>query len=113
MRDKSFEGIRLPPKLKRHAFMISGWAKFDSSDAPLTSFVSIISNAHDFAKTKWLGEAQKEFKTGSTALGNHPHFLAAAGQPIESAILNRLNRQISDCARRERGPEAYIRLLAD
>lgn len=110
--NKNFERIRLPSKDKRHAFMISGWARFDSQDAPLTPFVSIISNAHDFAAIKWLDEAQNEFTTGSTALGNHPYFLAAAGQPIKTATLNRLKRQISTYVSRERGPEAYIELLA-
>jgi len=110
---KSFEGIRLPSKQRRHAFMISGWARLDSRNAPFTSFVSIISNAHDFASIKWLDEAQSEFKTGFTALGNRPYFLAAAGQPIKMATLHRLNRQISAYVSRERGPEAYIELLAN
>jgi hypothetical protein len=109
---KSFEKIKFPSKQKRHAFMISGWARFDSRDAPLTPFVSIISNAHDFASPKWLDEAQNEFKTGFTALGNRPYFLAAVGQPIKTATLNRLNRQIFAYVSRERGPEAYIQLLA-
>jgi len=35
------------------------------------------------------------------------------GQPVQTATLNRLNRQVSAYVKRERGPEAYIELLAN
>jgi len=61
---QSFKQLKLPLAKQHHAFIVSGWARFDSRDAPLTPFIKIISNALDFATAKWLDKAQNEFNTG-------------------------------------------------
>jgi len=109
----SFEALKKwPSPMKRHAFLISGWARFDSRDAPLTPFVCAISNALD-PTGNWLANAQNEFKVGLGPLRDHPYFFAAVGQPIKTVTLNRVMRGLSSYVSRERGPEAYIQLLAN
>lgn len=108
---EDFRSITLRRTLLRHAFLISGWARVNAPNAPLTSFVSVISNALN-RKWQWLPEAEDIFQVRTAPLGNRPYLLAAVGQPIEAPVLKRLSRRVRKYVRRERGAEAYIQMLA-
>ena len=103
--------VRIPSPKKRHAFLVSGWAKFNSEDAPLTPFVTAISNALN-NQWHWVPEANDIFQVRTVPLANRPFLLAAVGQPMGSTTQKRLVRQVRNYVDRERGPEAYIRILA-
>ncbi|MBI3960907.1 MAG: hypothetical protein HY328_19015 [Chloroflexi bacterium] len=108
---EEFRRVRLPSSKKRHAFLVSGWAKFNSQNAPLTPFVSAIANALD-DQWHWVSEANDLFQVRTISLADRPFLLAAVGQPIDSDALKRLRRQVRNYTSRERGPEAYIQMLA-
>lgn len=57
---EEFRRVRLSSTKKRHAFLVSGWAKLNSRDARLTPFVSAISNALD-DQWHWISEAEDIF----------------------------------------------------
>lgn len=108
---EAFRRVGLPSPKKRHAFLVSGWAKFNSQDAPLTPFVSAISNALN-DQWHWISEANEIFQVRTVPLAGRPFLLAAVGQPINSTAKKHLRRQVRSYASRERGPEAYIQMLA-
>ena len=98
---KSFENSRLTLSSRRHAFLVSGRAKFVRPDAPFSSFVSSISNALD-DNWKWLQEPEDFFRTRVVPLGRRSYLLASVGRPLKVAVRNRLIRQIRAYSRRDR-----------
>lgn len=108
---EEFRKIKLEKPLKRHAFLVSGWARFNDRNAPLTSFVVAISNALD-QRWHWLKEPKDTFNIQVIRLGKQPFLLAGVGQPVTPLVLHTLQRRVRAYAKRERGPEAYLELLA-
>lgn len=108
---REFRKLKIKRTARRHAFLISGWARFNRRDAPFSSFVSSISNAVD-DNWKWLQEPEDIFRIRTVPLGSRSFLLAAVGRPLRAVVLNRLIRQSRAYSRRDRGPEAYIQLLA-
>ena len=108
---EDFRNIRLSKSDRRHAFLISGWAKLNDPNAPLTPFVSAISNALN-NEWHWLPEAENAFQIRTVPLAQRPYLIAAVGQPLQASALNRLRRGVRKYVRRERGAEAYIQMVA-
>jgi len=108
---EEFRKLKIKKTSRRHAFLISGWAKFNRADAPFSSFVSSISNALD-NNWQWLPEPEDIFRIRTVALGPRSFLLAGVGRPLGAVVRNRLIRRIRAYAGRDRGPEAYIQLLA-
>lgn len=112
---QAFGNIRLPAPTKRHAFLVSGWARFvDSkadSNAQLGSFACAISNALT-SEWKWETEAKTTFQIFGKELRNRYFQICSVGQPVSSQIRKRMLRQIRAYISRERGPEPYIEILA-
>lgn len=108
---EEFRKLKIKKTSRRHAFLISGWAKFHKPDAPFSSFVSSISNALDDS-WQWLQEPEDIFRIRTVPLERRAFLLASVGRPLERGVRNRLIRQIRAYSRRDRGPEAYIQLLA-
>lgn len=106
-----FRNIRFDRSLKRHAFLISGWAKLGRTDAPISPFISTISNALS-AEGDWLDEAEDSFRVRVIPLADKPYLISTVGQRLPDNILTRLTRNVRNYAVRERGPEAYMRLIA-
>lgn len=75
---EDFKKINLTKSSKKHAFVISGWAKFNNPDAPLTPFISAISNALS-DKWQWLPEAESTFHIRTESLATRPFLLAIVG----------------------------------
>ena len=108
---EEFRKVRLPRSAKRHAFLVSGWARFNSKEASFTPFISAVSNALD-GRWSWLSNADNVFRVRTVPLGDRPFILAAVGQPISSTTRKCLRRQVRNYSSRERGPEGYIQMLA-
>lgn len=109
---EDFRRVTVSKPLRRHAFLISGWARFNDPNAPFTPFVSSISNALD-NEWRWLPEPEDVFQVRTVPLGNRRYLLATVGQPLEITALKQLRRRIRNYVRRERGAEAYIQILAE
>jgi hypothetical protein len=107
----AFRRIRLPSSKKRHAFLISGWARFNDREAPLTPFVCAVSDALD-DNWSWNREASDTFRILMSPLVGRPFRVAAVGQTIPPDIRNRLMRQIRAYVSREGSPVPYIEILA-
>jgi hypothetical protein len=106
-----FRNFILAKSLKRHAFLISGWARFHQRDAPLEPFSVAISNALN-QTWQWLAEAKESFSYFGKRLDTDPFRLDSVGQHLPNRIHKQLVRRIRTYINRERGPEAYIQLLA-
>lgn len=112
---QAFKNIRLPASTKRHAFLVSGWARFVDSradlNAPLGSFACAISNALT-SDWKWETEAKTTFQIFTKELRNRSFQLCSVGQPVPSQIQTKTLKRIRAYISRERGPEPYIEILA-
>jgi hypothetical protein len=110
-----FRKIRLPAPTKRHAFLVSGWAKFvdskDETNAPLGSFACAISNSLTPAWT-WETEAKDNFQIRWIPLKNRPFQICSVGQPIPSKIAKIMVDRIRAYNLIERGPDPYIKIVA-
>lgn len=90
---EEFQKLKIEKTLRRHAFLISGWAKFNKADAPFSSFVSSISNALD-DNWQWLEEPEDIFRIRTVALGPRSFLLAGVGRPLVAGVRNPLLRRI-------------------
>jgi hypothetical protein len=77
----------------------------------LEPFCVVISNALN-QNWHWLAEAQESFSYFGMSLETDFFRLASVGQDLPGSIRKQLARRIRKYVNRERGPEAYIQLLA-
>lgn len=112
---QAFRNIRLPAPTKRHAFLVSGWAKFvdskEDTNAPFGSFACAISNALTPTWT-WETKAKENFQILGIELRNRPFQICSVGQPVPSKIVKIMVERIRDYNLIERGPEPYIKIVA-
>lgn len=100
----------LRPSLKRTAFVATGFGIAEGSPE-MRSFVWLCSNFHD-DDGGMRDTADRAFTPRFLAFGVEEAFIHAAGQPVPSELLNRLERQLREAVGRGVGPQSVGRLLS-
>jgi hypothetical protein len=111
---RAFAAVKLPPRLRRHAFVAPGFARFEGASQVLTPAVFHVSN-YQADDGNWLAEARDDFRTRVRPLEpGRDWFLGIAGQSIGVNRRVRLRRSIEQARNRSRtDPRLIARLLGE
>lgn len=110
----AFAAIRLPPALKRHSFVVSGWlgtGEFETDDAlpdgfELEGYCTYITNSLDFAAGVEVAEARSRFEHRTRPLYPNEKFTVfSAGATLNASETAELDVSIAAAMRAAGGKE--------
>ncbi|GIK43808.1 MAG: hypothetical protein BroJett011_76410 [Chloroflexota bacterium] len=101
-----------PLAIRRHLFILAGWAYFEDLDG-LRPHFCVISNSLD-EYGKWLSQAKESFDYRARALRDEEGFLwYATGARLTQSRQKDLERNIRRLMKHEIGPKSALRLLSE